>query len=124
MLLSRHLFKKLELKQRSGCLEMPQANVQVIADTFARFTASHNVGLEREFTWQELPKTFVAVTGLSMTDPTGYVTSSKPLTIPPTHAMNDTNEKQHNVDKDAGGPGSNYEHHRAAKTYGPIQQLC
>ena len=39
-------------------------------------------GLDREYTWQELPKTFVAVTGLSITDPTRYVTSTKPLTIP------------------------------------------
>jgi len=44
-------------------------------------------GLAREFTWQELPKTFVAVTGLSMSDPTRYVTSVKPLTIPGAHGL-------------------------------------
>jgi hypothetical protein len=44
-------------------------------------------GLDREFTWQEMPKTFVAVTGLSITDPTRYITSTKPLTIPGAHGL-------------------------------------
>src|SRR5436190_8950723 len=44
-------------------------------------------GLDREYTWQELPKTFVPTTCLSMTDPTHYITSTKPLTIPGAHAL-------------------------------------
>lgn len=47
-------------------------------------------GLEKEFTWQELPKTFVAVTGLSIKDPARHITSTRPLTIPGAHGLDNS----------------------------------
>ena len=55
-------------------------------------------GLDREYTWQETPKLFIAVTGLSMSDPSHFVTSTNPLTIPGAHALNDSG-----YDKDLAG---------------------
>lgn len=46
-------------------------------------------GLERDFTWQEVPRIFVAVTGLSITDPTKAITSTRPLTIPGARGSDD-----------------------------------
>ena len=46
-------------------------------------------GLKRQFTWQEIPKTFVVVTALSITDPTHYITSSNCVAIPGARASDD-----------------------------------
>jgi hypothetical protein len=47
-------------------------------------------GLQRELTWQEVPRTFIAVTGLSITGPTNFITSTRPATIPGAHALSDS----------------------------------
>lgn len=39
-------------------------------------------GLKRQYTWDEVPKTFVAVTALSIADPKHFITSTQPATIP------------------------------------------
>lgn len=46
-------------------------------------------GLERDFTWQEVPQIFVAVTGLSIADPTKAITSTRPMTIPGARGSDD-----------------------------------
>lgn len=47
-------------------------------------------GLERQFTWQEVPKTFIVVTALSITEPKHFITSTQPLAIPGGHALDDS----------------------------------
>lgn len=46
-------------------------------------------GLERDLTWQEAPQTYLAVTGLSIADPTVTVTSTRPLVIPGARGSDD-----------------------------------
>src|SRR6266496_968008 len=44
-------------------------------------------GLKRQFSWQEIPKTFVVVTALSITEPTHFITCSNCVAIPGTRAL-------------------------------------
>lgn len=44
-------------------------------------------GLKRQFTWQEVPKTFVVVTALSITDPIHFISSSNCVAIPGARAL-------------------------------------
>ena len=46
-------------------------------------------GLDHEYTWEEMPTAWPAVTGLSIDDPARYVTSAAPLAIPGAHALDD-----------------------------------
>lgn len=46
-------------------------------------------GLKRQFSWQEIPKTFVVVTALSITEPTHFITSSNCIAIPGARAVDD-----------------------------------
>jgi hypothetical protein len=47
-------------------------------------------GLKRQFTWQEVPKTFIVVTALSISEPRHFITSTQPLAIPGGRALDDS----------------------------------
>ena len=65
-------------------------NIRGVEGTFL-LTAQHlfrpACGLKRQFSWQEVPKTFAVVTALSITDPTHFITSSNCLAIPGARAI-------------------------------------
>ena len=47
-------------------------------------------GLKRQLTWQEVPKTFIVVTALSISEPKHFITSTQPLAIPGGHALDNS----------------------------------
>ncbi len=47
-------------------------------------------GLKRQLDWQEVPKTYVVVTALSMAEPGHFITSAKPLAVPGARAADRT----------------------------------
>ncbi len=65
-------------------------NIPGMEGTFL-LTAQHlfgpACGLQRQFSWQEIPKTFVVVTALSITEPRRFVTSSNCVAIPGARAL-------------------------------------
>lgn len=68
-------------------------NVPDIDATFL-LTAQHlfgpACGLERQLSWQEIPKTYIVVTALCINEPSHFVTSSKGIAVPGAHAMDAT----------------------------------
>jgi hypothetical protein len=65
-------------------------NIPGVEGTFL-LTAQHlfgpACGLKRQFSWQEVPKTFVVATALSITEPTHFVISSNCIAIPGAGAL-------------------------------------
>src|SRR3954470_16977512 len=65
-------------------------NIPGVEGTFL-LTAQHlfgpACGLKRQFDWQEIPKTFVVVTALSITEATHFITSSNCIAIPGARAV-------------------------------------